>query len=109
MDGFVARFDGALRAAVQRLLESDGEGFERRFIGTRHALRRHHSAAQFRDDLLPDVRVGGSVGRIHTVEREACRLHTRAVAGEAILLNERGVWNRRLCGGSFWTGLGGSL
>ena len=91
MDRLVARMDLPDRAAIQRLLERDGERFERRLVGTRHALRRHHPAAQLHDDLLPHVGVRGGVGGIHAFEREAAGLGTSGMAGQAVLLNERRI------------------
>ena len=47
-----------------RLLDRGREGVERCGVGPRHALRRHHAAAQLHRDLLPQVGVGGSVRRV---------------------------------------------
>ena len=57
MHRLVAGNGFALRRAVERPFERHCERFERRLIGTRHALRRHHPAAHLHDDLLPHVGV----------------------------------------------------
>src|SRR5262245_36688263 len=91
MDRFVTRVGMRERGPIERLLETDGEPLDRGLIGARHSLRWHHSAAEFQNDFLPDISMGGRVGRIEIIEREAAGLEPRVVAGDAILLDEGGI------------------
>ena len=72
----------------------DGERVQRRFVGTRGRLRRHHAATELEDHLLPDVRVGGRrLIRVEILKNDVAGLHAVVVTGRAVLLHER-RWHR---------------
>jgi hypothetical protein len=85
----VTRIRLADRLPIERVLERRGECLERRVIGTRHALRRHHPAAQLEHHLLPRFRARRGVVRVETGQRQAAGLQAIAVAGDAVLLDQR--------------------
>jgi hypothetical protein len=89
MNRFVAGIGSGERRAIERLLQVHRDALDRRLIGARHALRRHHPAAQLEHDLLPDLRMRSRVGQLQALEREAAGLQAFVVAGLAVLLNQR--------------------
>ena len=70
------------------LLDRRREGIQRGGVGSWHALRWHHAAAELHRDLLPELGVGGSLRRVGALERESAGLGAGVVTGDAVLLDE---------------------
>ena len=55
----------------------------------RRGWRRHHPGANLQHDLFPGLRIGGDIGKIDRVQREAGDLVIRVMAIDAILIDNR--------------------
>jgi hypothetical protein len=70
MDWFMARIGTANRLLVERRLETRDKAVEGGRVRTRHALRRHHAATDFANDLFPELRLSGCISGVQTLEDE---------------------------------------
>ena len=52
-------------------------------------LRRHHADAHLADDFFQDVSVGGNVGQVDLVQRQAGGLRALVVTGDAVFIEDR--------------------
>ena len=89
------RVDSGCGPAIEHAFERGGKGVERRGVGPRHALRRHHAAVQLLQHFLPELCVEDAGGRVFVLQRQAAGLQPIAVAAHAVLLHQRAVGGGR--------------
>ena len=89
VDRLVSRVRRGQCLRVDPPLERGREPLQCGLVGSRHAHRRHHAAAQLHDHLFPDVRVAGGRRRVEPLERQPAGQGAGIVAGDAVPLDER--------------------
>ena len=74
--------------AVERSFKPGVELVHSGFVGTRHALRRHHASVQLPQNFFPGFCVIRDAVEVERVEREAGGFQALIVAGDAILVED---------------------
>ena len=89
--------DGPIASRSSDVSSHDVKRLERRVVGPRHALRRHHAAAELPHHLLPGFGAVRDPCQIDLVELEPANPGPLVVAGDAVRV-EKGAVRREISG-----------
>jgi hypothetical protein len=88
-------------SAIQPVFQFGCKGIEHRAFGPARLTRRHHSTANFTDNLLPGLWILADIRHVKQIKGELANLSSLIVAGDAVLIQQRllcrnGCWSLRV-------------